>query len=258
VPRVRQMNEPPGARLRVGLSALTAAEYFRDERGRRPPLHRQHLPVHPAGSEVSASWPHPLGGRLPADAVHRDGEPSGADHLHEEGLITSVQAIYVPADDLTDPAPATAFSHLDATTVLSRQIAELGSTLRWTPSTRPRGSSRRWSSGGSLRGRPLGAEGPPEVQGPAGHHRDPRDGRALRGRQDPGRRARRSSGSCRSRSSSPSSSPASRASTCTSRRRSGRSRRSSTASTTSCEQAFYMVGTIEEAIEKGKKLLATV
>jgi F-type H+-transporting ATPase subunit beta len=93
----------------------------------RAPLRRQHLPLHPGGlGGVGAPRPHPQRGGLPADAVHRDGRPPGAHHLHRKGSVTSVQAIYVPADDLTDPAPATTFAHLDATTVLSRPISELG------------------------------------------------------------------------------------------------------------------------------------
>ncbi|RJP18202.1 MAG: F0F1 ATP synthase subunit beta [Candidatus Omnitrophota bacterium] len=123
-----QMNEPPGARLRVGLSALTMAEYFRDERGQDVLLFIDNIfRFTQAGSEVSA-----LLGRMPSAVGYQPtlGTEMGA--LQEritstkKGSITSVQAIYVPADDLTDPAPATTFSHLDATTVLSRQIAELG------------------------------------------------------------------------------------------------------------------------------------
>ncbi len=123
-----QMNEPPGARARVALSALTVAEYFRD---------RQHQDVllfvdnifrfTQAGSEVSA-----LLGRIPSAVGYQPTLSTEMGELQEritstrDGSITSVQAIYVPADDLTDPAPATTFAHLDATTVLSRQIAELG------------------------------------------------------------------------------------------------------------------------------------
>jgi F-type H+-transporting ATPase subunit beta len=123
-----QMNEPPGARLRVGLSGLTMAEYFRDEEGQDVLLFIDNIfRFVQAGSEVSA-----LLGRMPSAVGYQPtlGTEMGA--LQERitstktGSITSVQAIYVPADDLTDPAPATTFSHLDATTVLSRQIAELG------------------------------------------------------------------------------------------------------------------------------------
>jgi F-type H+-transporting ATPase subunit beta len=123
-----QMNEPPGARLRVGLSALTMAEYFRDEQHQDVLLFVDNIfRFVQAGSEVSA-----LLGRMPSAVGYQPtlGTEMGA--LQERicstraGSITSVQAIYVPADDLTDPAPATTFSHLDATTVLSRQISELG------------------------------------------------------------------------------------------------------------------------------------
>jgi F-type H+/Na+-transporting ATPase subunit beta len=123
-----QMNEPPGARLRVGLTGLTMAEYFRDEEGRDVLLFIDNIfRFTQAGSEVSA-----LLGRMPSAVGYQPtlGTEMGA--LQERitstkrGSITSVQAIYVPADDLTDPAPAAAFAHLDATTVLSRQLAELG------------------------------------------------------------------------------------------------------------------------------------
>jgi len=123
-----QMNEPPGARLRVGLSGLTMAEYFRDEEHQDVLLFIDNIfRFVQAGSEVSA-----LLGRMPSAVGYQPtlGTEMGA--LQERitstrsGSITSVQAIYVPADDLTDPAPATTFAHLDATTVLSRQIAELG------------------------------------------------------------------------------------------------------------------------------------
>jgi F-type H+-transporting ATPase subunit beta len=123
-----QMNEPPGARLRVGLSGLTMAEYFRDEEHQDVLLFVDNIfRFVQAGSEVSA-----LLGRMPSAVGYQPtlGTEMGA--LQERitstksGSITSVQAIYVPADDLTDPAPATTFAHLDATTVLSRQIAELG------------------------------------------------------------------------------------------------------------------------------------
>ena len=123
-----QMNEPPGARARVGLSALTVAEYFRDEEGKDVLLFIDNIfRFTQAGSEVSA-----LLGRIPSAVGYQPTLSTDMGELQEritstkKGSITSVQAIYVPADDLTDPAPATAFSHLDATTVLSRQIAELG------------------------------------------------------------------------------------------------------------------------------------
>jgi F-type H+-transporting ATPase subunit beta len=123
-----QMNEPPGARLRIGLSALTQAEYFRDEEGQDVLLFIDNIfRFVQAGSEVSA-----LLGRMPSAVGYQPTLATEMGELQERitstkrGSITSVQAIYVPADDLTDPAPATTFSHLDATTVLSRQLAELG------------------------------------------------------------------------------------------------------------------------------------
>jgi F-type H+-transporting ATPase subunit beta len=123
-----QMNEPPGARARVGLTALTAAEYFRDEEGKDVLLFIDNIfRFTQANSEVSA-----LLGRMPSAVGYQPTLAGDLGELEEritttkKGSITSVQAIYVPADDLTDPAPATTFAHLDATTVLSRQIAELG------------------------------------------------------------------------------------------------------------------------------------
>jgi F-type H+-transporting ATPase subunit beta len=123
-----QMNEPPGARLRVGLSGLTVAEYFRDIQGQDVLLFIDNIfRFTQAGSEVSA-----LLGRMPSAVGYQPTLATEMGDLQERitstksGSITSVQAIYVPADDLTDPAPATAFAHLDATVVLSRAIAELG------------------------------------------------------------------------------------------------------------------------------------
>ena len=123
-----QMTEPPGARLRVALTGLTAAEYFRDEEGKDVLLFIDNIfRFTQAGSEVSA-----LLGRIPSAVGYQPTLSTDMGELQEritstkKGSITSVQAIYVPADDLTDPAPATAFSHLDATTVLDRQIAALG------------------------------------------------------------------------------------------------------------------------------------
>jgi F-type H+-transporting ATPase subunit beta len=123
-----QMNEPPGARLRVGLSGLTIAEYFRDVEGQDVLLFVDNIfRFTQAGSEVSA-----LLGRMPSAVGYQPTLGTEMGELQERitstasGSITSVQAIYVPADDLTDPAPATAFTHLDATTVLSRSIAEQG------------------------------------------------------------------------------------------------------------------------------------
>jgi F-type H+-transporting ATPase subunit beta len=123
-----QMNEPPGTRLRVGLTALSMAEYFRDEEKQDVLLFIDNIfRFVQAGSEVSA-----LLGRMPSAVGYQPNLATEMGELQERiastkrGSITSVQAIYVPADDLTDPAPATTFTHLDATTVLSRQIAELG------------------------------------------------------------------------------------------------------------------------------------
>lgn len=123
-----QMNEPPGARFRVGLTALTIAEYFRDKEGRDILLFVDNIfRFIQAGSEVSA-----LLGRMPSAVGYQPTLATDVGELQERitstknGSITSVQAIYVPADDLTDPAPATTFAHLDATTVLSRSIAEQG------------------------------------------------------------------------------------------------------------------------------------
>ena len=123
-----QMNEPPGARARVGLTGLTVAEYFRDKEGQDVLFFMDNIfRFTQAGSEVSA-----LLGRIPSAVGYQPTLATDMGNLQEritttsKGSITSVQAIYVPADDLTDPSPATSFAHLDATTVLSRQIAELG------------------------------------------------------------------------------------------------------------------------------------
>jgi F-type H+-transporting ATPase subunit beta len=123
-----QMNEPPGARFRVGLSALTSAEYFRDQEGRDVLLFIDNIfRFLQAGSEVSS-----LLGRMPSAVGYQPTLATDMGQLQEritstrKGSITSVQAVYVPADDYTDPAPATTFAHLDATTELSRSIAEKG------------------------------------------------------------------------------------------------------------------------------------
>ena len=122
------MNEPPGSRMRVGLSGLTMAEYFKDEMGQDVLLFIDNIfRFIQAGSEVSA-----LLGRIPSAVGYQPTLATDVGALQEritstrKGSITSVQAVYVPADDLTDPAPATTFAHLDATTVLSRQIVEQG------------------------------------------------------------------------------------------------------------------------------------
>jgi F-type H+-transporting ATPase subunit beta len=136
-----QMNEPPGARLRVGLTGVTMAEYFRDEQGKDVLFFVDNIfRFTQAGSEVSA-----LLGRMPSAVGYQPTLATEMGALQEritttkKGSITSVQAIYVPADDLTDPAPATAFSHLDATTVLDRAIVELGIY----PAVDPLGSTSR-------------------------------------------------------------------------------------------------------------------
>ena len=123
-----QMNEPPGARMRVGLTGLTMAEYFRDQGGKDVLLFIDNIfRFTQAGSEVSA-----LLGRMPSAVGYQPTLQTEMGALQERitstknGSITSVQAVYVPADDLTDPAPATTFAHLDATTVLSRSIVEMG------------------------------------------------------------------------------------------------------------------------------------
>ncbi len=148
-----QMNEPPGARARVGLTGLTLAEYFRDEEGQDVLFFVDNIfRFTQAGSEVSA-----LLGRIPSAVGYQPTLATDMGALQEritttkKGSITSVQAIYVPADDLTDPAPATSFAHLDATTVLSRQIAELRHLSRGRPArTRLRACSIRASSATSI------------------------------------------------------------------------------------------------------------
>ena len=255
-----QMNEPPGARLRVGLSGLTMAEYFRDQ-GQDVLLFIDNIfRFVQAGSEVSA-----LLGRMPSAVGYQPTLATEMGQLQEritstnKGSVTSVQAIYVPADDLTDPAPANTFAHLDSTTVLSRAIVEQGiypavdpldSTSR---ALAPRHRLRR-----ALRHRDARAGDPPALQGPAGHHRHPRDRGALgRGPADGRRAPARSSASSRSRSSSPRCSPARRASTCkledTIR---GFAEIIEGQHDELPEQAFYMVGPIEGAVERGKQLAA--
>ncbi len=187
-----QMNEPPGARARVALSGLTVAEYFRDEEGQDVLFFVDNIfRFTQAGAEVSA-----LLGRIPSAVGYQPTLATDMGALQEritstkKGSITSVQAIYVPADDLTDPAPATSFAHLDATTVLSRQIAELGIYPAVDPLefdlALARSAHRRRRA---LHRRPRGAEGFADLQVAAGHHRHPRHGRAV-GRGQAGRGAR--------------------------------------------------------------------
>ena len=168
-----QMNEPPGARLRVGLTGLTVAEYFRDQ-GQDVLFFVDNIfRFTQAGSEVSA-----LLGRIPSAVGYQPTLATDMGALQErittttKGSVTSVQAIYVPADDLTDPAPATSFAHLDATTVLSRDIAAKGiypavDPLELDVADAVAADCRR----GALRGRPSGAAGAAALQGAPGHYR---------------------------------------------------------------------------------------
>ena len=180
-----QMNEPPGNRLRVALTGLTMAESFRDE-GRDvlffvDNIYRYTL----AGTEVSALLgPHAVGGRLPADARREMGRLQERITSTKTGSITSIQAVYVPADDLTDPSPATTFGHLDSTVVLSRDIASLGIY----PAVDPLDSTSRQLDPnvvgeGALHDCPPRAADAAALQGAARHHRHPRHGRAFAGRQ---------------------------------------------------------------------------
>ena len=184
-----QMDEPPGTRLRVALSALTMAEYFRDVQKQDVLLFIDNIfRFTQAGSEVST-----LLGRMPSAVGY---QPTLADEMGQlqERItstrghsITSMQAIYVPADDITDPAPHTTFAHLDATTTLSRPVSEKGIY----PAVDPLDSTvahpgRAVHRPGALRRRPADQADPAAVQGAAGHHRDPRHRRAVRGGQGHG------------------------------------------------------------------------
>ena len=233
-----QMNEPPGARQRVGLSGLTMAEYFRDEGGQDVLLFIDNIfRFVQAGSEVSA-----LLGRMPSAVGYQPTLATEMGELQEritsttKGSITSVQAIYVPADDLTDPAPG---EHVrpprrdDDALALDLGEGHLpgGRSARLDVAHPPAGRRLRRA----LRRRDARAAAAPALQGPAGHHRDPRHGRALRTRTRSSCSApARSSASSRSRSSSPRSSRAAPASTSSSRTRSAPSARCSRASTTIC------------------------
>ena len=255
-----QMNEPPGARARVGLSGLTVAEHFRDQ-GQDVLFFVDNIfRFTQAGSEVSA-----LLGRIPSAVGYQPTLATDMGALQErittthKGSITSVQAIYVPADDLTDPAPATSFAHLDATTVLNRAISEKGiypavdpldSTSRMLSplvvGEEHYADARAWCS------RCCSATSRCRTSSPFSAWTNCRKRTRSRWRAPA-----RSSASCRSRSTSPKSSPARPASSST-------SPTPSRASSGLCEgkydhlpeAAFYMVGTIEEAVEKGKKLAA--
>ncbi len=181
-----QMTEPPGARLRVALSALTVAEYFRDVEGSDTLLFIDNIfRFTQAGSEVST-----LLGRMPSAVGYQPNLATEMGELQEritstsKGSVTSVQAVYVPADDLTDPAPATTFAHLDATTVLSRPLSELGIY----PAVDPLASTSRILSarvvGDEHYERGAGREeDSAALQRSAGHHRDSRHRRALGRRQ---------------------------------------------------------------------------
>ena len=183
-----QMNEPPGARMRVALSGLTMAEYFRDEEGADVLLFIDNIfRFVQAGSEVSA-----LLGRMPSQVGYQPTLETEMGQLQEritstrKGSVTSIQAIYVPADDLTDPAPASVFAHLNATTTLSRAISEKGIY----PAVDPLDSTSTILKPDILgeehyRGRHRRPGDPAALQGPPGHHRDPRYRGALgRGQAD--------------------------------------------------------------------------
>ena len=231
-----QMNEPPGARLRVALSALSMAEYFRDEKNQDVLLFIDNIfRFSQAGSEVSA-----LLGRTPSAVGYQPTLAAEMGDLQEritstkKGSITSFQAVYVPADDLTDPAPANTFAHLDSTIVLERSIAELGiypavDPLASTSKALAPGHRRR----GALRRRARRPARAPALQGSAGHHRHSRHGRAFaRGQAHRLSRPQNSALPLASPSTWPKSSPAPPASTSPPPRPSAASRKSSKASTT--------------------------
>ena len=186
-----QMNEPPGARARVALSGLTVAEHFRDE-GQDVLFFIDNIfRFTQAGAEMSA-----LLGRIPSAVGYQPTLATDMGALQEritttnKGSITSVQAIYVPADDLTDPAPATSFAHLDSTTTLNRAISEKGIYPAVDPldsTSRMLVGQHRWRR--ALQHGPRSAADPAALQGAAGHHRHPGHGRALRrGQADRGAR----------------------------------------------------------------------
>ena len=183
-----QMNEPPGARARVGLSGLTVAEHFRDQ-GQDVLFFVDNIfRFTQAGSEVSA-----LLGRIPSAVGYQPTLATDMGTLQErittthKGSVTSVQAIYVPADDLTDPAPATSFAHLDATTVLSRDIAAKGIYPAVDPLELDFAHAVAADRGrGALRGGAPGSADSAALQGFAGHHRHSRHGRAVGRGQDRG------------------------------------------------------------------------
>ena len=252
------MNEPPGARLRVGLSGLTMAEYFRDESAQDVLLFIDNIfRFVQAGSEVSA-----LLGRMPSAVGYQPTLATEMGQLQEritstnKGSITSVQAIYVPADDLTDPAPANTFAHLDATTVLSRAIVEKGIYPAVDPldSTLARAPAAASSATSTTTTATRGAGDAPALQGPPGHHRHPRAWTSCPTRTSsivharPQDRAVPLAADLRRRGVH----RHARASTSSSRTRSrGFQEILDGKHDDLPEQAFYMVGTIESAVEKG-------
>ena len=257
-----QMNEPPGARLRVGLTGLTIAEYFRDVEGQDVLLFIDNIfRFTQAGSEVSA-----LLGRMPSAVGYQPTLATEMGDLQEritsttKGSITSVQAIYVPADDLTDPAPATAFAHLDATVVLSRAISELGIY----PAVDPLDSSSRILDPQFIGERHYNvAIG---VQRTLQRYKSLQDIIAILGMDELSEEDKQIVGARAAAAALPlaavlrgaSSSPASRASTSSSRRRSSSFERVLSGEFDHLpEQAFYMVGGIDEAVEKAKKLASS-
>ena len=180
------MNEPPGARLRVALRGLAITEYFRDEKNQDVLLFIDNIfRFSQAGSEVSA-----LLGRTASAVGYQPTLAAEMGVLQEritstkKGSITSFQAVYVPADDLTDPAPATTFAHLDATIVLERVDRRAGHlSRRRSAGVDVARAGARDRRPGTLRRRARRPDGAPALQGSAGHHRDPRHGRALARRQ---------------------------------------------------------------------------
>ena len=256
-----QMNEPSGVRLRVGLTGLCMAEYFRDEEGQDVLLFIDNIyRFAMAGMEVSAQL-----GRLPSAVGYQPTLAVEMGELQERitstkrGSITSMQAVYVPADDYTDPGPATTFAHLDATIALERSISEKGIF----PAVDPLGSTSRILDPlivgrGALRRGAQRAAGAAALQGPAGHHRHPGRRRAVgRGQADrrPGRAASRSSS--RSRCSWPSSSPVARAATSPIRDTVRGFKEILDGKWDHLpEQAFYMCGSIEDAVEQAEKMAA--
>ena len=251
-----QMNEPPGARLRVGLTGVTMAEYFRDQ-GRDVLLFIDNIfRFVQAGSEVSS-----LLGRMPSAVGYQPTLGTDMGELQERitstktGSITSMQAVYVPADDYTDPAPATTFAHLDATITpgarAGRAGAVPGGRSAGLDQPHPRPADRRR---GALRRGPRRAAHAAALQGPAGHHRHP-------GRRRTERRRQADRGPCPQDPALPdaahvrgrSSSPASRACTSSWRTPCGASREILDGKHDDLpEQAFYMVGTIEDAVREGQ------